>query len=329
MRKFYLKIFSIAIVCSVIVTISCDAPRENPVDPNNDDNKLSKINGVVKAQGYPFVPIKSVNVYWENDNILVLTDENGKYSISSVIRNNGWLKFQSNLYSKDSIFIDWNKSSEIFNETFLNTKPQLDSLEFFSVVKNSWNSATIKHYLKIKARISDYEGVNDIVNVYIENIELNLLTKLSYDYTNNFYEGTLSLSDLGINSLDEIIGKYFRILVNDLDSNTFAIGNTNIKRVINEEIELISPISNEEVNTSFKLNWIRFILGFNFTYRVEIYTNETLQSLVYSKGNIEKDSISLSVNSHVGEGNFFWIIWAIDEFNNQGSSKQGSFIISN
>ncbi|MEN8191539.1 MAG: hypothetical protein ABFS12_01905 [Bacteroidota bacterium] len=326
MVKQYQKIL---LVCLVILITSCDAPRENPVDPNNPDNNFSSINGVVKTKGYPFNPIGNVDVFWENDNIIVKTTQNGKYGIPRVTRNNGWLKFHCESYIDDSTYIDWGNSDIISNEIFLNSKPILDSLEFFSVVKNSWNSATKEHYLKIRVRISDFEGVNDIVNVYVENIELYSLKKLSYDYTNNFYEGKLWQSDLGGNSLDGIIGKDFRILVNDLDSSTFIIGNTSIKRVINEEIELISPISNEEVNIPFKLNWKRFTPGFNFTYRVEIYTNETVQNLVYSRGNIEQDSISYTVNSQIDAGSYYWIIWAIDEFNNQGSSKQGSFIINN
>ncbi len=328
MRKIYQKILLILIVSSILVTISCDAPRENPVDPNNPDNKLSSISGIVKAKGYPFNPIKNVDVFWENDNILVQTDQNGDYSIPRAVRNNGWLKFHSKGYSDDSTFIDWKQDDIVSNEIFLNSIPTLDSLEFFSVVENRFQFNQ-KYYVKVRARVSDNEGVNDIVNVAIENNELNLLKVLDYDPAQNYYIGELSLSDLNIISLNEIIGKDFRILVNDLDSNTFVIGITNIKRVINEEIELIAPINNEQVNTPFKLNWIRFIPGFNFTYRVEIFTNETPPGMVYSKENIEQDSISLTVSSQFGEGNFFWVIWAIDEFNNQSRSKPGSFIIGN
>lgn len=328
MKKRYRKPYLFLLACLLIITISCNAPRENPVDPNNPDNKLSSISGVVKAQGYPFEPIKNVDVFWANDNILVQTDENGEYNIPRVIRNNGWLTFHREGYSDDSTFIDWGKNDIVSNEIFLNSMPTLDSLEFFSVVENRFQFNQ-KYYVKVRARVSDNEGVNDIVNVAIENNELNLLKFLDYDPAQNYYIGELTLSDLNITSLNEIIGKDFRILVNDLDSNTFVIGITNIKRVINEEIELIQPINNEQVSTPFKLNWIRFIPGFNFTYRVEIFTNETPPSMVYSEGNIAQDSISHTVSSQFGGGNFFWVIWAIDEFNNQSRSKPGSFIIGN
>lgn len=326
-EKKFSNLLALIIVISSIA-ISCNAPRENPVDPNNSDNKLSSINGVIKTQGYPFAPIKNVNVFWKNDNILVKTDENGKYNMPSVIRNNGWLKFECEEYSSDSTFIIWDGNNKISNEIFLNSIPKLDSLEFFSVVENRYQSSK-KSLIRVRARVSDYEGANDIVSVFIKNKELNFSKTLTFDHTQDFYEGTLTLSELKINSLNEIIGLDFIILVNDLEARVFDVGVANIKRIINEEIELIAPLNNELVTELIKLNWFRYTPGYNFTYKIEIRTNETAPILVYSKSNISADTITHTITSEFEDGNYFWVIWAIDEFNNHGSSKPGSFIIGN
>lgn len=317
-----------AVIIFLLFTFACNAPRENPVDPNNSDYKLSSINGVVKAHGYPFKPIKNVDVLWENDNMIVATNNNGEYEFLNVYRNNGWVKFKCEGYIEDSTFIDWKETTAVINEIFLNSKPKLDSLEFFSVVKNRWEHNQI-YNVQVRARVSDYEGVNDIVNVIIENKELNIHKILSYNHIENFYEGTLFLTDLNIKSLNEIIGKDFNILVEDLEEKIFNVGITNIKRVINEEIELISPKNSELVTNQLRLKWTRFTPGYSFTYKVEIKTNEASPILVYSEENIAQDSISLSIDSNFEGSNFHWVIWAIDEFKNQARSKPGTFTIEN
>ncbi len=326
MRIYFRKIILFLASSLFIIAVSCDAPRENPVDPDNPDNKLSRINGIVKTKGFPFNPIENVSVFWENDNILVQTDEDGEYEIRNVIRNNGWLKFRAEGYSDDSTFIDWEEGNVFSGEIFLNSEPKLDSLEFFSVVVNRFQFNQ-RYSLGVRARVSDFEGVNDIDTVAIDNEEINLYKVLTYDPAEDYYIAELTLRDMNISSLNEIIGKDFRILVTDLDENVFIVGITNIKRIINEEVELISPINNESVSEPIRLNWTRFLPGYNFTYRVEIFTNETPPILLYTEENISRDSISHRVNFDFEGTNYFWVIWAIDDFKNQSRSKPGSFII--
>lgn len=328
MKKKNLIFFINVILLSFIFINSCDAPRDNPVDPNNSNNLLSSISGSVKTKGFPFSPIQGVNVSWKNDNILVQTNEYGIFKLPKLLQKNGWLKFDCDGYSSDSLFINWNENNRVNSEIFLNSIPKLDTLEFFSIVENRFQFNQ-KYSIKVRARVSDFEGVNDIVSVSIQNEELSLLKILTYDHIQNFYEATFTLSDLKIASLNEIIGKDFKILVNDLGDKIFVVGIANIKRIINEEIELISPINNEAISEQLKLNWIRFTPGYNFEYRVEIFTNETPPSMVYSKQNIGKEEISLTVDHQFEGSNYFWVIWAIDEFNNQSRSKPGSFIIGN
>ncbi len=328
MKQHYLRFYFLIALLSVFVVVSCNAPHENPVDPNNPQNKLSIISGVIKTEGYPFTPIENVDVFWKNDNKYIRTNRDGKYRIPNIIKKDGWLKFNCDGYKKDSLFIKWDDKQITSDEVFLNSIPKLDSLEFFSVVENRFQF-TQKHYLQIKARVSDSEGVNDIKDVIVRNEDLNLSKTLVYNPTENYYVSELLLKDLKVKSLNEIIGKDFEILVRDLDSNIFVVGVTNIKRIINEEVELISPINNETVSNSFKLSWRRFIPGYKFAYRIEIYTNETSPNLVFSKDKISYDGISFTVDSLAEKGNLFWVIWAIDEFNNQSRSKPGSFIIGN
>jgi hypothetical protein len=316
------------ILLSLLLLLGCDAPRENPVDPNNPDNKFASLSGTVKTEGFPFVPIKEINVFWENENILVQTSSSGSYSISDIKKIDGWLYFNGNGYSSDSIFIQWNDRKKINNEIFLNSNPVLDSLEFYSIVENRFQVNQI-YRVVVRAKISDFEGVNDIDSVFLQNESLNINTQLLFNSLTGFYERTLGLIDLNVSALEEVIGKDFLLVVDDLEGRSFNVASTIIKRVINSEIELISPINNAAVTFPFSLRWRRFTPGFNFNYQIEISTNEIQPELVFRAENISPDSIAFLITNEFAGQDFFWAIWAIDEFKNRSRSKPGSFQIQN
>jgi len=323
MKTYSSKILFIFI--SIVFLISgCDAPRENPVDPNNPDNKFAELSGTVKTKGFPFIPIQNVNVFWENENVIVQTSAGGNYNIPDIKKDDGWLYFNSAGYSGDSVFIEWNERKKISSEIFLNSNPVLDSLEFYSIVENRFQVNQI-YRIVVRARITDFEGVNDIDSVFLQNEELGVKSVLLFNSLTGFYERTLSPIDLQVTDLNELIGKDFSLVVNDLDRRTFTIANTFIKRVINEEIELISPINNAVVSIPFNLRWKRFTPGFNFNYEIEIRTNDAERDLVFKAANVSSDSISYPITTQFIGQDFFWTIWAVDEFNNRSRSKPGSF----
>ena len=316
----------IVILSAFLLLLGCDAPRENPVDPNNPDNQFAELNGTVKTKGFPFVPINSVNVFWENENALVQTSSDGSFSISDVKKIDGWLFFNGTGYSRDSVFIQWNNRKIINSEVFLNSIPIVDSLEFFSIVENRFQVNQI-YRIVVRAQISDFEGVNDIDSVFLENESLNIRSRLLFNSLTGFYERTMGLADLRIADLNELIGKNFDLIVEDLEGRNFITANTFIKRVINEEIELFSPIQNAVVSVPFNLRWRRFTPGYNFIYEIEISTNEIQPQLVFRVENIPSDSISYLINTNFAGKDFFWTIWAVDEFKNRSRSKPGSFQI--
>ncbi len=313
---------------TILLIFGCDAPRENPVDPNNPDNKFAALSGTVKTKGFPFVPINSVNVFWENENILTRTSNDGTFDIPDIKKIDGWLYFNGEGYSSDSIFIQWNNRKAINNEVFLNSNPVLDSIEFFSIVENRFQVNQI-YRIVIRAQISDFEGVNDIDSVFLENESLNIRSLLLFNSLTGFYEKTLGLVDLRVTDLNELIGKDFKVVVEDLNGRNFIAANTFIKRVINEEIELLAPIQNAVVALPFNLRWRRFTPGYNFNYEIEISTNEIQPELVFRVENIPSDSISYFINTNFAGQDFFWTIWAVDEFKNRSRSKPGSFQIQN
>ena len=322
MRNF-LKIFPLFIIIALLC--SCDAPRENPLDPQNPDNEIYELSGVVKTIGFPNNPIPGVKVYWENDNKLVYTSQDGHYQIGNIRKKNGWLRFEHADYSPDSIHIIWGNQKKIESQSFLNTKPVLDNIDLYSIVKNRYQVNQIFEIM-ISTVITDAEGSNDIDSVYFEIAALGISNSLP-NTVSNVYERKLSLLELNITSLDEVIGHEFIIYVIDASGRVFNTGSSNLKRVIRQEINIISPLGGEIVNNPVSLRWERFTPGFEFTYLIQISTDESPAELVWEKYNISSGEISYQPDTTLAAGNYFWVIWCIDEFQNRCSSKPATFTV--
>jgi hypothetical protein len=309
----------------VIIFISCNAPRNNPLDPENSSNNLSTIEGYVKTVKVPQSAIENANIYWINSGIISHSNNQGYFQIPNVERKDGWLTIEKNGYSTDSILISFNNQKKITEDIFLNAAPIIEHLQFYSVTINKYPSSQ-KYNLEVRASITDEE--NDIDSVFFENSELKTNKQLLYNASTRYYENSITLEDLNITSIDVVIGKDFKIIVLDVDSKKFEIGTSNIKRIIKEEILTTAPTGKDTVDSGNPLlEWKRFIPGFDFKYILEIYTDEVPAILIWQK-EINPSEIQFQTNANLSRGDYFWVIWAIDEFGNRTRSKPSSFVVN-
>ncbi|MFZ1292486.1 MAG: carboxypeptidase-like regulatory domain-containing protein [Melioribacteraceae bacterium] len=320
MQKYSLIYISILL----IFIANCNAPHNNPLDPENSENKISVIDGYIKTVKIPQIPIEDVSIFWVNEGIITNSNESGYFKIENLERNDGWLVVEKIGYSTDSIFVSFNQQKKVSQNIFLNAIPVIEDLKFYSITINRFPSGQ-KYNLEVKAKINDEE--NDVDSVFIENEELDISKQLLYNASTKIYENSITLEDLKITSIDIVIGKEFFINVLDANSKKFEIGKTNIKRIIKEEITAISPIGKDTVDSPNPLlAWNRFKPGFDFKYLVEIYTDEISPILVW-QSEVYSADIQFQTNANLLTGEYFWVIWAIDEFENRTRSKPSSFII--
>lgn len=316
----------LGLILSIILLLfsGCNADRINPLDPDNPGNVLVKIEGTVETISVPRSRLNDVEVFWQTGNKLVKTNTLGLFSIEEISQNNGWLYFRKSGYSPDSIFVDWQNRKNISIQMFLNAVPKLDTLVFGSSVLNKYPNRQT-YSIEVRAGISDDE--NDVDSVFIFNEDLNILKNLEFNISTGFFENSFSVEQLEIQSIDETVGKTFIIRVNDKNGKHFDIGSSNIKRIIKEEIEFDSPADNQLVTVPFNFRWRRFTPGFDFNYMIQIYTDEVSPELIWDSSQISKDSISVSFSNALAAGEYFWVIWCYDEFNNSGRSKPATFRI--
>ena len=324
MPERYKRIFiSFSILTLILLHWSCEAPHLNPLDPQNPSKKSYTIEGYVFTFSLPRLPIENALVIWHNENKAVLTNSNGYFKIDIQNPNDGWLKVIQDGYKPDSVFINWN-SSKFYKEFYLNQIPELDSIEFYSILLNQYpdlQSTT----LNVRVKISDRD--NDVDSVYIENASDNSKFHLSYNPQTKFYERSFDEFEFNVEDFTEIIGIKFNILVKDFSDDFFKIGEEKLNRVIKNEITLEAPLNNDTVSTKPYLRWRRFMPGFKFSYSVEVLNDEFPPKTIWSKDNISMEETGIQIDFNLPAGNYYWVVWCVDQFLNRARSKPGSFVV--
>jgi hypothetical protein len=302
--------------------VSCDAPRINPLDPESPDYNYSTIEGTVKTQSLQ-LPMEGVRISWKNQNVVVYTNSVGKFAISKIDRIDGWIYFEKDGYSKDSSMIQIGTLKNITADKTLNALPRLDGLTLFTSILNSY-PAEQSDTLFVSVKVSDAE--NDIDSVMISNKSISLNQKLIYNSVSKYYERKYEATKLNISSLDKLIGTTFDFVAIDKNKKEFLVGSSNVKRVITQQITCRSPLNRESVGSIPVLEWNRFTPGFNFTYMVQIIS-ENLDQLVWQKENISQDLVNVRSDIKLPSGIYYWVVWCVDEFQNKSRSYPATFII--
>ena len=105
-------------LCAAV--FSCEAPRTNPLDPQNPDYNFGQLQGFVYIVSTR-QPIQNVTVIWKNQNTILQTDANGEFSISGLYKKNGMIYFQKDGFGTDSSLVDWGgQSNKRLNDEYLN-----------------------------------------------------------------------------------------------------------------------------------------------------------------------------------------------------------------
>ncbi len=282
---------------------------------------IGQITGSVKTVSLPRQGISNVNVSWKNQNLLVHTDANGNYTLNNVSYKNGWLVFSKENYRSDSTFVQFgNQDTTSIDDVFLNSIPELGSINISTSVIFRYTET--RYRLAAQASLIDAEG--DVNLVRIKCNALGFDQQLVYNPSTGFYEINY---DFGQQNLSSGLGKDFIVIARDNEGYTYTIGSTRISRVIDKEIIPKEPINSAVVSSQPTLVWNRFSPGFSFHYKVEIYTGAIPPELYWSKDNISGDDVRLTPDVTLPSGEYYWVIWCVDEYNNQARSKEASFVV--
>jgi hypothetical protein len=308
----------------LFLNIFCDAPRNNPLDPGNPDNHYYLLQGNVKTLSFPTQPLEGVTVFYTDQEMQTKTNSSGEFSLEIIEAEDSWVRFSKSGYLIDSVYIEWKLTKKVTTEQLMNALPQVENLQVYSVILNRYPSIQTEQVI-IKSKITDKD--NDIDSVVVV-IGLDSIAKsLPYNVTDKSYERTLSIFDLGIAAVEELVGHNFRIIVKDIFFHNFKLDTGTIERVIRDEVIFQSPAGSEITSPSPILAWERFNPGFIFKYLIQIFSAEITPQLVWEKSEIGHDITQYPVDMTLPPDEYFWVIWAIDEFGNRTRSKPASFAV--
>lgn len=320
MKKIILHIRVLLIFAAAGIS-SCDAPRNNPFDPYNEESPFVILDGIVMSE-LSSEPLPDVKVTFLPYNISAYSDKDGLFSFDYFEKKDGWLKFERTGYFIDSVLVEWGGYRKKSFQMELGSKPKLMNLQYYSVVQNRYNLPSID-YIFIKTKVSELGNTIDSVFLrysgeHVKTLDFNISTK--------FFESTLDTEVTGFSSIDDFIGKEMEIVVtNSLGKETIA-GILNIQRVIRSEIEPVSPSPSDEIYLPINFVWNKFTPGFSFSYLLQIYTNEVEPRLVSQKA-FASSGESYQYGSFLNSGSYFWVVWCIDEFGNRNRSKPLGFTL--
>jgi len=310
----------------LFIDTGCEAPRNNINDPLNPDYNFGTIEGVVQSVGIPSVGISNVSVIWQNANLIAETDINGRFRLTNIPINNGNLVFSKDGYKADTLQVVWGTSKRFFTQVFFNRIPTLDSISIYTIVVNQSGLPAVSS-LFVKAWITDLD--DDVDTVFVINEALTLKKPLVSQAEN--YEVSIFESELGGNQIEGTIGLDFSIIAKDKFQNEFIIGDARVTRVITDEVSGLYPSGDSTILISSQpviLNWNEFQSGYTFSYMIEVYIRNVLSSeLIHTVPDIQSNITSYTLPFNLPEGNYYWVIWVIDKYQNRSSSKPVLFRI--
>ncbi|NOG46348.1 MAG: hypothetical protein HND50_13995 [Calditrichaeota bacterium] len=305
-----------------VVMWSCfgDAPRNNPLDPENSNSSISNLNGRVLTYRVPHQPIQNAKVIW-NNNRYVFSDDKGNFNFDDVKKENGWLVFESEHYFNDSLYVDWNEIKPGI-EQYLNAIPILNTVIFYSSIENGYPD---RQDISLNFKVDVFDPDNDIDSVLINSKSMGVKTFLGYNLEEKVFEKSLTMGELNINSAEAVIGQEFLISVKDNFGNLILLTKEVVKRIIKEEVILDNLEGSDTLSVTPTLNWDPIDPGFPFEFMVEIYFDEPNPRVAYRLTNIASTITSITLETILEENQYYWVVWVIDEFENRSASKQKRF----
>ncbi|MHB1686602.1 MAG: hypothetical protein ACYCVH_04415 [Ignavibacteriaceae bacterium] len=323
-RNFWKYFYGAVFAFAIVAFYSCNAPRNNPLDPSNPDYSFVSIKGTVQTFSLPYTGISGVSVLWQPGNVVISSDANGNFEIDNIKPIDGKLIFQKGGFLPDTVNVAWNNARKLSYQINLTRMPQLDSLSIYTVVINQFSPPGQSYQLVINARISDKD--NDIDSAYVQSDDLNFKKPLGFDVASKNYQITLSTQDMNINDIEQTIGLNFNIIVKDIFGRQFLVGSEKVTRVIKNGVVIQYPANDTTVSSTPALMWQRFNTGYPFTYMIQVYTSDFANSqLVYQQNSVSSDSISCQITTPLPAKNYYWVIWVIDQFQNRSRSLPATF----
>jgi hypothetical protein len=131
-------------------------------------------------------------------------------------------------------------------------------------------------------------------------------------------------------SLDFLLGKYVDFTATDKAGFSSEIKVPIYPRIVRETPSPKNPINGVGVDDRPMLEWQLPKIDYDHSLKVQVFNytnNPLLPFLSWQKENISSTESSILVSNKLDAGNYFWVVWIVDEFGNSSRSKQAIFMV--
>jgi hypothetical protein len=304
-----------------------EAERENPFDPlANNSNIGGSISGKVTSFYQTNEFIQSANLLLYPVGHYAISAHDGFFIFNNLPKGNYRLICSKEGYREDSIDVEVNFENRDINFR-LNSIPSFEKIELTSHHVNRWWPSDDTFFLRIITQVRDNDGVNEIDSVWLSIPSIAFTETLFISNLSGIYEQTILENNLPLASINQLQGIPFLIYCTDLLNNVTRSSDIYISRIIQEVPVQISPTGLVVINSfPLLLEWQSVFLSYSFTFRIEVYQiNFGFFSLIKEYESISSTQTSFTISEQFPSGDYFWLVYIVDDFGNSSSSKEGSF----
>ena len=302
---------------------ACDAPHDNPLDPQNGGALLGRLL-TRRATG-----IAGATVCAVPSGRSCATDSSGEFELLGLPVGDVTVRFRADGYAPESAVITLARERIDTLTRYLNGLPAVTGCRISShVFGQSWPPEPL-YFFRLSATATDMDGETDVESVWAEIPVLDLTQRLAYDPESLSYATTILLSSLPVPSPETLVGRPVTFYVEDREGALGCGPECSVNRVIYDLPEPAFPAGGiDTVASDTTFCWHRFDHGFAVSYRCEVVriVGGGPGGVVFSDATPGSGDTSVAVNrSALPSGDCYWTVEAIDAFGNSSRSKEERF----
>ncbi len=326
MIKRQIFLFSALTIGLLMLIVSCDAPRQNPFDPKASNYSESQ-QQLVTSRIYvrhlfpPFKPVANINIMIQNLNLFFTTNAQGFVEFEHPPVDSLVVLTDAEAYFNRSFVLTAIPTHKY--TIYLNAKPQVEQEKFISTYTNFEQSNSTTN-LSFNATIRDSDGPMDVSKVVLKNDDYHFALELLRDANDNrYFSSDFAVSQISDNVTNAQLPELnFYLVVQNLNGDSITTGFYSIRRVIETELQLVSPAEGETVRDSVVFKWVNPELPYDYVFNIQMYQYPTFKQLYYRDipGNQNQ-----FVVKNLSRGQYSWSLQVQDRLGNVCQSYYISF----
>ncbi len=310
-----------------------DAPHDNPLDPLNPSANFS-IGGRVFNFYPPFNGLPNVQVVLLPLNRQTTTGPSGEFIFANIQRGQFQLIGTAPGYRADTLTLTIKQDTTVV--LHLDALPRLDSIRITSHRVGRFFPPEDLLYVQFAAVGADPDGASDITRIQFLLPDLSVTDTLSPLQIVNATQvkGAVrkTASELNLTSIENLVGKAVYFTIGDKPGARVTSPPHYLFRVIPRIPTVVSPSALTSIpadSARILFRWEPISFPFAFTFTVELYRLDLgIGTLVNSVTNISADTTEIYLPNPGTAGDYFWVVYVVDEFGNSSRSREGAFRIT-